>query len=118
MECGGAALLLLTVFILSLLVLEGIKKNQQLQIEQHLAQPINQTFNNEIRQLFVVIGASIFFLSFFLAYVYFNSFAVEIIRLNRTVDSIREGRYNAETLSRRDEIGELSEGIRAMSAQI
>lgn len=78
----------------------------------------NKVFYNEIRQLFVSIGAGVFILSFFLAYVYFNSFAMGIIRLNRTVDCIRDGRYNAETLSRRDEIGELSKGIRAMSEQI
>ena len=78
----------------------------------------NQAFYNQIKQLFINIGAGVFFLSFILAYFYFNSFAGGIIRLNRTVDQIRSGNYEALTLSRKDEIGELSEGIRMMSEQI
>ncbi|MBD2867097.1 sensor histidine kinase [Paenibacillus arenilitoris] len=78
----------------------------------------NQTFYDEIRRLFALMGAGVFVLSFLLAYVYFNSFAASIIRLNLAIDGIRDGRFDAETLPRRDEIGELSEGIRAMSSQI
>lgn len=223
-----AALLLLTVFVLSLLVLEGIKKNQQVEVEQYLAQqattanvyfiqtimaesikvpqtflaskgkefaqqlelisgqsvvlydqqgtivstvrsnissdsikktlafalnnktayltekdslyymtPLrtgneqvgvvqfnyslskNLAFYNQIKQLFIYIGTGVFLLSFILAYFYFNSFASGIIRLNQTVDTIREGHFKTVTLlTRKDEIGELSEGIRAMSEQI
>lgn len=78
----------------------------------------NLAFYNQIRQLFIYIGAGVFILSFVLAYVYFNSFANTIIRLNRMVDSIREGRYETMILKRKDEIGTLSEGIHAMSGQI
>lgn len=222
-----AALLLLTVFVLSLLVLEGIKKNQQIEVEQYFAQqaitanvyfiqtimaesnkvpqtflaskgkefagqlelisgqsvvlydqkgtivnkdrskitsdsikktlafalnnktayltekdslyymtPLrtgneqvgvvqfnyslskNLAFYNQIKQLFIYIGTGVFLLSFILAYFYFNSFASGIIRLNETVDRIREGHFETETLARKDEIGELSEGIRVMSQQI
>ncbi|CAM4208365.1 signal transduction histidine kinase [Paenibacillus endophyticus] len=222
-----AALLLLTVFILSLLVLEGIQKNQQLEVEQYLSQqgatanvyfiqslmaepnkvpqtflaekgkdfagqlelisghsvvlydqqgiiinkdqsnstsgsisktlafalnnktayltnndsmyymtPLktgneqvgvvqfnyslakNIAFYNQIKQMFIYIGTGVFLLSFLLAYFYFNSFASKIIRLNAAVDRIREGHFETDTLARRDEIGELSEGIRDMSEQI
>lgn len=222
-----AALLLLTVFVLSLLVLEGIKKNQQVEVEQYLSQqattanvyfiqtimaesnkvtqtflaskgkefaeqlelisgqsvvlydqqgaivnkdksyitsdsikktlafalnnktayltakdslyymtPLrtgneqvgvvqfnyslskNLAFYNQIKQLFIYIGTGVFLLSFILAYFYFNSFASGIIRLNKTVDRIREGYFETDTLTRKDEIGELSEGIRLMSEQI
>ncbi|MDF2986672.1 MAG: hypothetical protein K0R50_2182 [Eubacterium sp.] len=75
-------------------------------------------FYNHIRQLFIYIGAGVFFLSFILAYFYFDSFANGIIRLEQTVGRIREGHYETAVLTRRDEIGRLSEGINAMSGQI
>lgn len=78
----------------------------------------DHAFYNRIRQLFVSIGAGVFALSFALAYVYFNAFANAIIRLNRMVDSVREGRYETKRLRRKDEIGRLSEGIHAMSLRI
>ncbi len=78
----------------------------------------NLAFYNRIKQLFVYIGAGVFLLSFMLAYVYFNRFAGAIIRLNETVDQIREGQFAAPGLKRRDEIGVLSDGIREMSEQI
>lgn len=78
----------------------------------------NLAFYNQIRQLFLSIGGVVFILSFVLAYVYFNSFANTIIRLNRMVDSVREGRYETAILKRNDEMGALSEGIHAMSVQI
>ncbi|MFC4600335.1 sensor histidine kinase [Cohnella hongkongensis] len=78
----------------------------------------NQAFYNQIKQLFIYIGAGVFFLSFILAYFYFNSFASGIIKLNGAVDQIRAGNFAPVALRRNDEIGELSEGIRMMSRQI
>lgn len=78
----------------------------------------NRAFYNQIRQLFISIGASVFAVSFVLAYVYFNSFANSIIRLTRMVDSVREGRFETKRLKRKDEIGILSDGIHVMSVQI
>ena len=75
-------------------------------------------FYNHIRQLFINIGGVVFFLSFILAYFYFNSFANGIIRLQEMVERIRDANYNTYVLSRRDEIGRLSEGIHAMSERI
>jgi signal transduction histidine kinase len=78
----------------------------------------HQEFYRQIRQLFILVGAGVFFLSFILAYFYFDSFANSIIRLGKTVDLIGEGHYDTEVLSRQDEIGRLSKGIQAMSLQI
>ncbi|MFC4306792.1 sensor histidine kinase [Cohnella boryungensis] len=87
-------------------------------IQFHYSLSANQAFYDQIKQWFVYIGAGVFMLSFALAYVYFNSFALGIIRLNKTVDQIRQGDYKTTPLLRRDEIGELSAGIGAMSEQI
>lgn len=78
----------------------------------------NDAFYHEIRQLFVYIGAGTFLLSFILAYFYFNALSGSIIKLNRTVNRIREGSYETAGMKRRDEIGELGEGIRMMSERI
>lgn len=78
----------------------------------------NIAFYKQIKQLFIYIGASVFFLSFILAYFYFNSFASGIIKLNETINQIRAGNLVPSVLRRKDEIGELSEGIRMMSQQI
>lgn len=78
----------------------------------------NNEFYNSIREMFLFIGAGVFFLSFLLAYFYFSSFANGIIRLEQTVGRIREGHYETTILRRKDEIGKLSEGIHAMSSKI
>lgn len=78
----------------------------------------HQTFYTEIKQLFMYIGAGVFVLSFFLAYLFFNSFALSIIKLNDTVGHIREGQFVIPDMKRRDEIGELGAGIAAMSERL
>ncbi|WP_179215922.1 cell wall metabolism sensor histidine kinase WalK [Paenibacillus sp. MY03] len=78
----------------------------------------HQAFYDEIKQLFIYIGAGVFVLSFLLAYLYFNSFARGIIRLNDTVGRIREGQFGVPVIKRRDEIGELGAGIAAMSERL
>ena len=78
----------------------------------------NHEFYSNIKTLFIYIGAIIFILSFFLGYLYFNSFAHGILRLKNIAEEIRQGQYNTEILERRDELGELSEGIYYMSRQI
>ncbi len=77
-----------------------------------------QEFYQQIRQLFVSVGAGVFLASFLLAYLYFGSFANSIIRLEKEVSHIGDGHYNVGVLRRRDELGRLSEGIRGMSLQI
>lgn len=78
----------------------------------------HQTFYTEIKRLFMYIGAGVFVLSFLLAYLFFNSFALSIIKLNDTVGHIREGQFVIPDMKRRDEIGELGAGIAAMSERL
>jgi two-component system, OmpR family, phosphate regulon sensor histidine kinase PhoR len=77
-----------------------------------------QEFYQQIRQLFIIVGAGVFLTSFFLAYLYFGTFANSIIRLEKEVGLIGEGHYDVAALRRGDELGRLSEGIRGMSLQI
>lgn len=93
--------------------------NEQVGVVQlHYSLTDNRAFYERTRQLFVYIGASAFALSFLLAYFYFNAISGAIIRLNETVGRIREGRYETDRMKRKDEIGELGEGIRMMSERI
>lgn len=78
----------------------------------------NINFYNQIKQMFITVGAGIFFFSFILAYLYFHSFAIGIIKLEKMVNQVRDGQYEITKLKRKDEIGRLSAGIRDMSNQI
>lgn len=76
-------------------------------------------FYNNIKKLFYDIGAIIFILSFIIGYLYFNQLSDGILKLKNSSEKIRLGQYNEVTiLKRKDELGELSEGIYYMSNQI
>jgi signal transduction histidine kinase len=106
----GASLYYLTPLIIG---------NEQVGVVQfYYSLSEHQAFYNDIRQLFIYIGAGLFILSFLLGNIFYNSFAVGIIKLDRMVDKIREGHYETAVLKRKDEIGKLSQGIHAMSGQI
>ncbi len=93
--------------------------NEQVGVVQfYYSLAAHQAFYNNIRRLFLYVGAGLFVVSFLFGYLYYNSFAVAIIRLNQMVDRIREGHYETNIVKRRDEIGRLSHGIHAMSGQI
>ncbi|MEJ8307090.1 HAMP domain-containing sensor histidine kinase [Saccharibacillus sacchari] len=74
----------------------------------------------DIRGLFVSIGLSVVGLSFVLGYLFFNRFAGGIIRLKKTADAIRRGEFvrSAPLKRRRDELGQLGEGLYEMSGAI
>jgi len=74
----------------------------------------------DIRGLFVSIGLGVVGLSFVLGYLFFNRFAAGIIRLKRTADAIRRGEFvrSAPFKRRRDELGQLGEGLYEMSGAI
>ncbi len=78
----------------------------------------NLEFYHYIKMLFITIGAVVFILSFILGYFYFNAFANGIMRLRNMTDQIKKGQYDIKVLKRRDELGQLSEGIYHMSGQI
>lgn len=74
----------------------------------------------DIRGLFISIGLAVVGLSFVLGYLFFNRFAAGIIRLKRTADAIRRGEFvrSAPLGRRRDELGQLGEGLYEMSGAI
>jgi len=76
-------------------------------------------FYTRILQLFIWAGITVVALSFILGYLFYNRFAVAITRLKKSADSIREGNYITESpLKRKDELGELGQGIYYMSTSI
>lgn len=76
-------------------------------------------FYTRILQLFIWAGIVVVALSFILGYLFYNRFAVAITRLKKSADSIREGNYITESpLKRKDELGELGQGIYYMSTSI
>ncbi len=79
----------------------------------------NIDFYNDIKTLFINIGTVIFILSFIGAYFYINIFTKSIFKLKKDILDIKMGLYNGIVpLKRKDELGELSEGIYYMSSQI
>ncbi|WP_336762835.1 sensor histidine kinase [Paenibacillus sp. USHLN196] len=78
-----------------------------------------QDFYARILQLFMWAGIAVVALSFILGYLFYNRFAVAITRLKKSADSIREGDYITESpVRRKDELGELGQGIYYMSTSI
>lgn len=77
-----------------------------------------EDFYNKIRFTFIVVGVVVLFLSFIIAVQYFNSFSNGILKLKSFSDMIKNGDYKIPVLKRRDELGELSEGIYYMSCRI
>lgn len=76
-------------------------------------------FYTRILQLFIWAGITVVALSFILGYLFYNRFAVAITRLKKSADSIREGHYITESpVRRKDELGELGQGIYYMSTSI
>ncbi|MFK0525064.1 ATP-binding protein [Paenibacillus illinoisensis] len=76
-------------------------------------------FYARILQLFLWAGIAVVVLSFTLGYLFYNRFAVAITKLKRSADSIREGEYITESpVKRKDELGELGQGIYYMSTSI
>ncbi|OAX46037.1 sensor histidine kinase [Paenibacillus sp. AD87] len=76
-------------------------------------------FYARILQLFMWAGIAVVGLSFILGYLFYNRFAVAITRLKKSADSIREGHYITESpVKRKDELGELGQGIYYMSTSI
>lgn len=77
------------------------------------------SFQQTLRNLFLTTGAAVLLLSFITGYLYFNRAASAISRLKKAAESIRRTEYiSAPPLTRRDELGELAEGIYFMSKEI
>ncbi|WP_151735585.1 sensor histidine kinase ['Paenibacillus yunnanensis' Narsing Rao et al. 2020] len=78
-----------------------------------------QSFQRTLLNLFLTTGAAVLVLSCLLGYLYFNRAAAAIRRLKTAAESIRRAEYiAAPPVKRRDELGELAEGIFYMSREI
>lgn len=79
----------------------------------------NVLFYNNLKRLFEVIGALTLIVSFAVGYWYFNSVAGAVQKLQLAAEQIRVGNFEGlPRLKRRDELGELSQGIEYMAQQI
>ncbi|RED57123.1 sensor histidine kinase [Cohnella lupini] len=76
-------------------------------------------FYDTIARLFIVTGAAVLAASFVLGYLYFRRATSAIIALNRSAEQIRRGQFlSSSPLKRKDELGQLSQGIYYMSSEI
>jgi signal transduction histidine kinase len=85
-----------------------------------LVYPIKEynTFLNNIRSLFILIGSLVSLLSFILGYLLFNPYTRGIKRLIEAMDRIKSGDYSMPPMKRRDELGDLSASLVYMGHQI
>lgn len=78
-----------------------------------------QSFQRTLLNLFLTTGAVVLLLSFSMGYLYFNRAAAAIGRLGKAAESIRRAEYiSAPPVKRKDELGELADGIYYMSREI
>lgn len=76
-------------------------------------------FYNTVRNLFIGAGTLIFILSFIAGYLYFNRFTNLILRLKKITEDIKDGKFGGfKAFKRKDELGDLSQGIFFMSNRI
>jgi len=97
-----------------------IISNQQVGVIQlYYSLEEERHFYNTIRNLFFSIGSVIFFINFILGSLYFGRITNIIHSLKVAVDQIKQGDYHSvPQISRRDELGDLCQGIYYMSNQI
>lgn len=94
---------------------EGQMGVVQLQYSLEGARSFQQTLLN----LFLTTGGAVLIFSFILGYLYFNRAAASIGRLKKAAEDIRGANYiTAPPVRRKDELGELAEGIYFMSREI
>lgn len=79
----------------------------------------NRSFLATLQNLFLTTGAAVLVLSFIMGYLYFNRATVAIRKLKRAAEDIQHADYiHAPPIGRKDELGELSQGIYFMSREI
>lgn len=78
-----------------------------------------RSFQQTLLNLFLTTGGAVLVLSFIIGYLYFNRAAAAIGRLKKSAEDIRRADYiSAPPVKRKDELGELAEGIYFMSREI
>lgn len=76
------------------------------------------SFYENTASRFLYVGAVVFLVSFLAAYLYFRSYASDIVKLNEAVEKIETGSYDFNVSGRNDEIGSLSQGVYHMGQKI
>lgn len=88
-------------------------------VQFHASLAGQNTFYARIRQLFLLAGATVLGVGFLIGYVYVLRQVNVIDRLNRAALQIGQGDYlSAPSVVRKDELGELAQGIYEMSISI
>lgn len=76
------------------------------------------SFYESTASRFLYVGGAVFLVTFLIAYLYFRSYAIDILHLNRSVEKIESGTYDFPVSGRSDEIGSLSRGVFHMGQKI
>ncbi|CAH2214551.1 sensor histidine kinase [Tepidibacter aestuarii] len=94
--------------------------NEQIGVVQfHYSLKNSINFYKNIKNLLYRIGICIFIFSFTIAYFYNKRFVEVIVKLKKTIEKIKMGKFDEVTLlKRKDELGDLSQGIYYMSCKI
>ncbi|MCJ8012219.1 HAMP domain-containing histidine kinase [Paenibacillus sp. KQZ6P-2] len=88
-------------------------------VQFHASLAEQNAFYARIRQLFLLAGATVLGVGFLIGYVYVRRQVNVIDRLNRAASQIGQGDYlSAPSVVRKDELGELAQGIYEMSSSI
>ncbi|OXM16503.1 sensor histidine kinase [Paenibacillus herberti] len=88
-------------------------------VQFHTSLAAKNAFYAKIRQLFLFAGAIVLGVGFLIGYVYVRRQVNVIDRLNRATSKIGQGDYlSAPSVVRKDELGELAQGIYEMSSSI
>ncbi|WP_019636373.1 sensor histidine kinase [Paenibacillus fonticola] len=88
-------------------------------VQFHASIAGQNAFYARIRRLFLLAGAAVLGIGFLIGYVYVRRQVNVIDRLNRAASQIGQGAYlSAPSVIRKDELGELAQGIYKMSRSI
>ncbi|BFH62663.1 sensor histidine kinase [Paenibacillus azoreducens] len=88
-------------------------------VQFHASLAEQNAFYARIRRLFLLVGATVLGIGFLIGYVYVRRQVNIIDRLNRVASQIGRGDYlSAPSVVRKDELGELAQGIYKMSRSI
>ena len=88
-------------------------------VQLHYSLKSNHAFLSTLQNLFLTTGAAVLVLSFIIGYLYFNRAVVAVRRLKQAAEQIQHADYiNAPPVKRKDELGELAQGIYYMSREI
>ncbi|MCM3749413.1 HAMP domain-containing histidine kinase [Paenibacillus pasadenensis] len=78
-----------------------------------------QAFRQEMKRLFFIIGLGVLAAAFASGFMYYSRIAAAVLRLKLAADQIRGHQFIAHSpVERRDELGELGEGIAVMSREL